>query len=61
MIAGDMDRLARKLGEKARGMGAEDFGVADLPPAREFILSPGRDYLGQFPLALRAGEAYSLL
>jgi epoxyqueuosine reductase len=54
MVAGDMDRLARELEEKARGMGAEYFGVADLAPAREFILSHGRDYLGQFPLALTA-------
>jgi epoxyqueuosine reductase len=48
------DRLLRQLEEKAIGMGAVYFGVADLVPAREFILSSGDDYLGQFPFALTA-------
>jgi hypothetical protein len=47
-----MDRLARELKEKAVAMGAAYYGVADLAPAREFILSNNDDYLGQFPFAL---------
>ncbi len=49
-----MDRLARELKEKATDMGAACFGVADLAPAREFILSYHDDYLEQFPFALTA-------
>jgi epoxyqueuosine reductase len=53
-MASEMDRLARELEEEAMGMGAAYFGVADLEPVREFILSYGDDYLGQFPFALTA-------
>ena len=53
-MVSEMHRLCRELEQQAIGMGAAYFGVADLTPAREFILSGGSDYLGQFPFALTA-------
>ncbi|MFH1485847.1 MAG: 4Fe-4S double cluster binding domain-containing protein, partial [Chloroflexota bacterium] len=44
----------RQLEEKARGMGASHFGVADLRPAREFMIAQGGEYLAKFPLAVTA-------
>lgn len=49
------DLLTKELGEFARQRGADLFGVADLEPAREFILAQGNFPLDRFPLAVSLG------
>ncbi len=51
----NMDAFQMELEEKARGMGARFFGVADLGSAREFITAQGGGFLGDFPRAVSMG------
>lgn len=44
-----------QLDEKARELGADLFGVADLAVARDFICEQGGEYLRQFPRAISIG------
>ena len=44
-----------ELDEKARELGADLFGVADLAVARDFICEQGGEYLRQFPRAISIG------
>ncbi|MBI2907929.1 MAG: epoxyqueuosine reductase [Chloroflexi bacterium] len=53
-MAEDVRQLKSGLEDLARGAGASRFGVADLAPAQDFILSHGDDYLAQFPVAVTA-------
>ena len=47
--------LTQELEAFARGKGAELIGIADLLPAREFIVSLGNPIVDQFPLAVSMG------
>lgn len=50
-----MNDLRRPLEGQARELGADAFGVADLTPARDFIVAQGGEFLGRFPWALSVG------
>jgi epoxyqueuosine reductase len=50
-----MNDLRMELEAQAREMGADAFGVADLAPARGFIVTQGGEFLGRFPRALSMG------
>ena len=39
--------------------GADFFGIADLSPAREFMVNQGGEMVGQFPLGISLGMRIS--
>ena len=47
--------LRAELENKARGLGADLFGVADLASAQDFVCRQGGEYLKQFPRAVSIG------
>ena len=47
-----------QLDEKARELGADLFGVADLAVARDFICEQGGEYLRQFPRPFLSESVY---
>jgi epoxyqueuosine reductase len=50
-----MSDLRTHLEVQATALGADFFGVADLTPAREFIVAQGGEFLGRFPRAVSVG------
>jgi len=52
-------RLHRRLEVLAYENGADFFGVADLKPAREFMVNQGGDIVGDFPLGISLGMRIS--
>jgi epoxyqueuosine reductase len=50
-----MNDLRRQLEGQARGLGADAFGVADLTPARDFIVAQGGGFLARFPRVVSVG------
>lgn len=50
-----MASLNDELGECAKGLGVDLFGVADLSPAKEFILVQGGQHIGGFTRAISLG------
>jgi epoxyqueuosine reductase len=51
----DAVSLNEELGNFCRARGADLFGIADLVPVRDFILSQGPAMLGQFPRGVSMG------
>jgi len=51
--------LTKELEKFSRSRGADLFGVADLTPAQEFIISQGGSGLGRFPRAVSIGMQLS--
>ncbi|MFC1965254.1 4Fe-4S dicluster domain-containing protein [Chloroflexota bacterium] len=58
LIAEETD-LKRRLELLAYNNGGDFFGVADLEPAREFIVAQGGNALGRFPCAVSIGMRLS--
>lgn len=54
-IGGDCGLLKDELRARALQDGAELFGVADLRPARDFIVQQGGEFLARFPRAVSLG------
>ena len=50
-----MKPLQAELKQQAENFGARFFGVADLAPAKEFIIDQGGAFLGEYPRALSVG------
>lgn len=50
-----MASLNDELGECAKSLGVDLFGVADLSPARDFILVQGGQHIGGFKRAISLG------
>ena len=50
-----MNDLQARLAAEAASLGADYFGVADLTPARDFIVAQGGEFLGRFPRAVSVG------
>ena len=51
--------LTQQLENFSRERGADLFGIADLMPAHDFVVSQGGPQLGQFPLAISMGMRLS--
>ncbi len=51
----EMREFRTAMEEHARELGADYFGVADLTPARDFIVAQGGEFLGRFPRAVSVG------
>ena len=50
-----MNSIQKELEEFSKNLGVNLFGVADLTPARDFILRQGGEYLAGFPRAISIG------
>ena len=50
-----MNDLRAELDSQARELGADAFGVADLTPARAFIVAQGGEFLARFSRAVSVG------
>jgi len=50
-----METLQTELKQQAENLGARFFGVADLAPAKNFIVAQGGAFLGEYPRALSIG------
>jgi epoxyqueuosine reductase len=50
-----LEELRSQLERQARELGADYFGVADLAPARDFVVAQGGEFLGRFPRAVSVG------
>jgi epoxyqueuosine reductase len=50
-----LSELRERLAVQAAQLGADAFGVADLTPARVFIVDQGGEFLGRFPRAVSVG------
>lgn len=54
-----MNELYNMLERRARSLGADLFGVADMAPAHALIASLGGEYLTRFPRAIALGKRLS--